>query len=35
MKIIVNSGTTGTPAALEPAKAGGQVALTVRTPRPA
>jgi uncharacterized protein YbjT (DUF2867 family) len=34
MKIIVNSGNVGTPVALELARLGHQVALTVRTPKP-
>jgi uncharacterized protein YbjT (DUF2867 family) len=34
MKIIVNSGNIGTPVALELAKAGVQVALAVRAPKP-
>ena len=33
MKIIVNSGNIGTPVAVELAKAGAQVTLTVRTPK--
>jgi uncharacterized protein YbjT (DUF2867 family) len=34
MKIIVNSGNVGTPVALELARQGHQVTLTVRTPKP-
>jgi len=34
MKIIVNSGNIGTPVAVELAKAGAQVTLTVRAPKP-
>ena len=34
MKIIVNSGNVGTPVALELARLGHQVTLTVRTPKP-
>ena len=34
MKIIVNSGTVGTPAALDLARMGNQVTLTVRTAKP-